>query len=160
MFTNLASNHHSESILVSALLWNQAKEKLDKGKAESNYKDTTFNKLYEPIEKLQTNTVITFQIIKSYPQDYQSFLENIAEFLLDGSIWWQEVECGVMFHDMHPAITRSSSSLHHFRSKNLKDKEIKCLIKKISFILTTLNHFKDKHPNSNNVFISIKFKYY
>ena len=48
-------------------------------------------KLY-PIEKLQTNTIISFQIIKSYPKDYQSFLENIADFLLNTNIWWKEVE--------------------------------------------------------------------
>ena len=54
MFTNLASNHHSENIIANALVRIQAKEKLDEGKAESNYKDTIFNKLYELIEKLQT----------------------------------------------------------------------------------------------------------
>ena len=102
----------------------QAKEKLDEGKAESNYKDTIFNKLYEPIEKLQTNTVISFQIIKSYPKDYQSLLENIADFLLDANIWWKEVKDGVMFQDIHPFITHSSLSMHHFRSTNLKNEKI------------------------------------
>ena len=92
MFTNLPSNHHSENIIVNALVQIQAKEKLDEGKAESNYKDTIFNKIYKPIEKLQTNTIISFQIIKSYPKDYQSFLENIADFLLNANIWWKEVE--------------------------------------------------------------------
>ena len=124
MFTNLASNHHSENIIVNALVRIQAKEKLDEGKAESNYKDTIFNKLYEPIEKLQANTIISFQIIKSYPKDYQSFLENIADFLLDANIWWKEVEDGVMFQDLHPVITHSTLSMHHFRSTNLKNEEI------------------------------------
>ena len=114
MFTNLASNHHSGNIIANALVQIQVKEKLD-------YKDTIFNKLYEPIEKLQTNTVISFQIIKSYPKDYQSFLENIADFLLDANIWWKEVEDGVMFWDVHPVITHSSLSMHHFRSTNLKN---------------------------------------
>ena len=141
MFTNLASNHHSENIIVNVLVRIQAKEKLDEGKAESNYKDTIFNKLYEPIEKLQANTIISFQIIKSYPKDYQSFLENIADFLLDANIWWKEVEDGVMFQDLHPVITHSTLSMHHFRSTNLKNEEIylkncwkKCLEKKNSLI--------------------------
>ena len=73
-FTKLASNNHSENIIVNALVQIQAKEKLDEGKAESNYKDAIFNKIYKPIEKLQTNMIISFQIIKSYSKDYQSFL--------------------------------------------------------------------------------------
>ena len=39
-------------IIVNALVRIQAIEKLDEEKAESNDKDTIFNKLYEPIEKL------------------------------------------------------------------------------------------------------------
>ena len=69
-FTKLASNNHSENIIVNALVQIQAKEKLDEGKAESNYKDVIFNKIYKPIEKLQTNMIISFQIIMSYPKDY------------------------------------------------------------------------------------------
>ena len=111
MFTNLTSNHHSENIIVNDLVQIQVKEKLDEGKAESNYKDTIFNKLYEPTEKLQANTIISFQIIKSYPKDYQPFFENI-DFLLDAKIWWKEVEDGVMFQDLHPVITHSTLSMH------------------------------------------------
>ena len=39
-------------IIVNALVRIQAIEKLDEENAESNDKDTIFNKLYEPIEKL------------------------------------------------------------------------------------------------------------
>ena len=39
-------------IIANALVRIQAIEKLDEEKAESNHKDTIFNKLYEPIEKL------------------------------------------------------------------------------------------------------------
>ena len=124
MFTNLASSHHSGNITANALVRIQTKEKLNDGKAESNYKDAIFNKLFEPIEKLQANAIISFQIIKSYPKDYQSFLENIADFQLDANIWWKEVKDGVMFQDMHPVITRSNLSMHHFRSTNLKIEEI------------------------------------
>ena len=38
--------------IVNALVRIQAKEKLDEEKAESNHKDTMFNKLDEPIQKL------------------------------------------------------------------------------------------------------------
>ena len=59
-------------IIVNALVRIQAIEKLDEEKAESNHKDTIFNKLYEPIEKLYTNTVIfsNYQVI---PKRYQPF---------------------------------------------------------------------------------------
>ena len=57
IFTNLVSNHHSENIIVNALVRMQAKEKLDEGKAESSYKDTK----KKPIEKLQT-TILGPQI--------------------------------------------------------------------------------------------------
>ena len=63
MFTNLGSNHHSENIIVNALVRIQAKEKLNEGKAESNNKDTIFNNLYEPIEKLQANTIISLYVL-------------------------------------------------------------------------------------------------
>lgn len=36
--------------------------------------------------KKHSQHFITFQIIMSYPQDHQSFLENKADFLLDASI--------------------------------------------------------------------------
>ena len=36
--------------------------------------------------KKHSQHFITFQIIMSYPQDYQSFLENKADFLLDASV--------------------------------------------------------------------------
>ena len=39
-------------IIVNALVRIQAIEKVDEEKAESNDKDTIFNKLYVPIEKL------------------------------------------------------------------------------------------------------------
>ena len=39
-------------VIANALVRIQAIEKLDEEKAESNQKDTIFNKLYEPIEKL------------------------------------------------------------------------------------------------------------
>ena len=38
----------------------------------------------------------------------------------------------VIFHDIDPAITGSSLSLHHLRSTNLKDNEILLLIKTIN----------------------------
>ena len=38
--------------IVNALVRIQAKEKLDEEKTESNHKDTIFNKLDEPIQKL------------------------------------------------------------------------------------------------------------
>ena len=59
-------------IIVSALVRIQAIEKLDQEKVESNHKDTIFNKLYEPIEKLKTNTVIfsNYQVIS---KRYQPF---------------------------------------------------------------------------------------
>ena len=39
-------------VIANALVRIQAIEKLDEEKGESNHKDTIFNKLYEPIEKL------------------------------------------------------------------------------------------------------------
>ena len=65
----MTSNHPSENIIVNALVQIQDKEKRDKGKTESNYKETIFNKLYKPIEKLETNTIKSSKVIKSYPKD-------------------------------------------------------------------------------------------
>ena len=124
IFTNLVLNHDRENIILNASMRIQAKDKIDEGKAESNYKDRILNKRYEPIEKLQTNTVISFQIIKSYPKDYQSFLENIADFLLDANIWWKEVKDCVMSWDIHSVVTHISLLMPHFRSTSLKSEEV------------------------------------
>ena len=73
MFTNLASNGHSENIYYcQCISANSSYGKLDKEKAESNHKDRNIIKLYEPIEKLSTNTVIfsNYQVI---PKRYQPF---------------------------------------------------------------------------------------
>ena len=50
-------------IIVNALAQIQDKEKFDEEKAESNHKDAIFNKLYEPTQNLETNTIIFYQVI-------------------------------------------------------------------------------------------------
>ena len=83
-----------------------------------------------------SNTVILFIRIKKYFRDYQILLENIADYLIDETQWWDEEESGVKFLDLSEIMF--SKQLHHFRSSTIKVEDDftnscweKCLAKKI-----------------------------
>ena len=58
------------------------------------------------------DTVISYQMIKKYPREYQGHLERIADFLLESNVW-EEIAEGVMFMDVSGTWRKTR---HHFRS--------------------------------------------
>ena len=71
-------------------------------------------------------TTIPFDLIEKYPNDYQSYLERIADFLLDQQttvsrpIFWKETNEDVMFNDSYKD-DYSLKPTSQFRSKSLSD---------------------------------------
>ena len=72
-------------------------------------------------------TTIPFEIIEKYPNEYQSHLERIADFLLyqqttaSRPIFWKETNEGVMFNDNYMN-DYSLKPTSHFRSISPSDK--------------------------------------
>ena len=137
--TNLTSNHHPDNIISNVIIRYQAKEKLEVNKI--NKEVSVLTELYQPIKKLQKNSVIPFTWIENYYNEYQAHLESISDYLLDKKPWWQETDIGVMYFDVENELggemRQSCINLHHFRSSTLK-KEVantnecwlKCINKK------------------------------
>ena len=69
-------------------------------------------------------TEISYEFIVKNPWLWQSHLERISDFLLDGNCWFQG-ENGVIFNDTQ-AFKHSTITLHHYRSSNFQS-EIKYL---------------------------------
>ena len=120
-----------------------------------------------------SNTVIPFIWIKQYFRDYQILLENIADCLIDKTLWWVEEDSHVKILDLSEIVF--SKPLHHFRSSTIKIKEdftdsfwekgldnknalipaYKIVINNQKVFLNTLHYFKNlvlrnKEPLSNS----------
>ena len=55
-------------------------------------------------------------MIEKYPWEYQSMLENIADYLVEGK-WWSETNNGVVFFDLKN--NDKLKKLSHFRSTSI-----------------------------------------
>ena len=66
-------------IIVNALVRIQAIEKFDEENAESNHKDTIFNKLYEPIKKIINKQSHLFKL-SSHTQKISVLLRKYSRF--------------------------------------------------------------------------------
>ena len=88
------------------------------------------NSLYQPLKEKQSDTIIPFTWINKHSSQYQCLLQRIADYLLEGGIWWEELDIGIKFNDKSEIST--NLRLHHFRSTNLKADKIylnKCWLK-------------------------------
>ena len=74
-----------------------------------------------PIKSTLCDTIISFTWIKRYFRDYQTLLENIADYLIDDTKWWVEENSGVKFLDL--SNISHTKKLHHFRSSSIKAEE-------------------------------------
>ena len=117
-FTNLTSNHHSDHVVVNALVRTQAKEVLNPNKLHNLTDEKIFKNLYLPIKSTLCDTIISFTWIKRYFRDYQTLLENIADYLIDDTKWWVEEDSGVKFLDL--SNISHTKKLHHFCFSSIK----------------------------------------
>ena len=123
--TRNTSNQHANDIITNILVYIQYEHK--RVAAETN---TVKNQESEVLKLAQAlrgkeNTVIPMEWLQHMSVHYQAHLEMISDYLLQGpGIWWQYVEDGVEFFDVHiphPQLQTQTPSAHHFRSLTLGD---------------------------------------
>ena len=74
---------------------------------------------------IQNNSLFTHNYIENNPNDWQSHLERISDFLLFGEgEWWQKDEFGVEFFDspnLSSICQPQQPKMYHFRSSSISD---------------------------------------
>ena len=74
---------------------------------------------------LEKNTFIKKEFIRKYPQDWQAYLETVADFIVLGEgITWQQNTEGVEFLDSENVVANAMPPLHHFRAWDLQQEQI------------------------------------
>ena len=74
---------------------------------------------------LEKNTFIKKEYIRKYPQDWQAYLETMADFVvLSEGITWQQNTEGVKFLDSEDVVANTMLPLHHFRAWGLQQEQI------------------------------------
>ena len=125
--TKLTSNYHPEGLITNALVRAQARERLNDSIGKTSQTESYLHNLYDPIKKQHSNTIISFQWIRTYPHKYQKLLEKQSDFLLEGNLWWKETDAGIEFLDINTFDETSHSTsliqLFSFRSTSLKQVE-------------------------------------
>ena len=115
--TKLASNHHSDNVIINAMIRIQARKVINNTPC-SNKNNSYVTELYKPISTSLTNTLVPFRWIKSHSREYQCLLQRQADYLLDGK-WWQETTDGVLFFDKNNIPKNTMLRMKHFRSTNI-----------------------------------------
>ena len=115
--SNQTSNHHPEHIISNSIIRMQIhkREKV----VDMVYADTHMDNICKQITTNLKNSCIPFELIEEHWKEYQQFLEEIADYLLD-STFWSENEFGVEFFDVSP-IENSKKCLYHFRSSTIEE---------------------------------------
>ena len=120
--TKLTSNYHPENLVTNAIVRAQAQKSFSSS-GKLLRKESYIHNYYKPLQKTQKNTLISFQWIRTFPHQYQHFLERLSDFLLDGENWWSETNEGVDFADVTPVQPSKTNTLvqqFHFRSNTVK----------------------------------------
>ena len=112
----LTSNHHPDNVISNAFIRSQVRKAFVGDESMILQEQGVITKLYKPISLKLENSVVSFQIIETYPWEYQALLEKIADFLQEGN-FWKETDVGVQFNDM--ISVNSKKSVHHFRSSDV-----------------------------------------
>ena len=123
--TRNTSNQHTNDIITNILVRIPYEDK-----SVAAERNTVKNQESEVLKLAQTlpgkeNTVIPMEWLQHMSIHYQAHLERISDYLLQGpGIWWQYVEDGVEFFDVHLPYPQQQTlipSSHHFRSSTLGD---------------------------------------
>ena len=145
----------------------QSKEVLKPNKLHNLTDEKIFKNLYLPIKRTLCDTIISFTWIKRYFSNYQTLLENIADYLIDDTKWWVEEDSGVKFLDL--SNISHTKKLHDFHSSSIKAEEdfvkncwkkrlektnlipaYKVVISDKEMFLDTLHYFKKFLPSTAN----------
>ena len=156
-FTKLTSNHQPDNVISNAIIRLQATQLLNTGNSDVQLNDSKINFIYKPIKETLINNMIKFKFIERFPFHYQTMLEQIADYLIEG-VWWEEKEDGVVFFDLHNE-NANKKQLQHFRSTTIVescdyvDKCWKLCIKKAD---EKIPSFKIKIPDEKGNFTILK----
>ena len=118
--TNATSNRHAQHIINNLFVRVSVSDKREK-KSTSQRIENKISKQFQNLQEAPTNTIVSFQTIKKYHTQYQSFLESIADFLLEGNVYWEELPDGIRFFDHMQSQNVSNKHIHHFRSFTAKE---------------------------------------
>lgn len=120
--TKLTSNFHPENVVSNAVIRSQVRKKFHKPKKKT---ESYIHNLYLQIKNQHKNTIIPFKWLIEWPHEYQTLLQQQADFILEQNIWWNEVAEGIEFNDISNSSCTDQSKLkaHHFYSYTVKDEE-------------------------------------
>ena len=109
------SNHHTDNIVANCFIRIQVGNDFDPSKDNVLTKtEASISRLYKPIKLKLQNSFISFELMKTYPWQYQAVLEKNGDFLVFENCWI-EVAGGVEFYDV-TLMHSPNKSPHHFRS--------------------------------------------
>lgn len=112
------SSRRPNGIIGNAMIRYQAM----KGQSDSYKKqESHITKEYNAIKKLG-NTVFEWNLVLKRPAFFQSHLERVADFVLEGQTWWRVSKDGLEFLDCSSECNPATSiRMRHFRSTNVKE---------------------------------------
>ena len=118
--TNTSSNRHAQHVINNIFVRIGVSDKRDK-KITSQRLENKISKAFQNLQRTPTNTIVSFQTIKKNHAQYQSLLESIADFLIEGNAYWEELPGGVEFFDHTASQNITRKRIHHFRSFTAKE---------------------------------------
>lgn len=118
--TNTSSNRHAQHVINNIFVRIGVSDKRDK-KITSQRLENKISKAFQNLQRTPTNTIVSFQTIKKNHAQYQSLLESIADFLIEGNAYWEELPGGVEFFDHTASQNITRKRIHHFKSFTAKE---------------------------------------
>ena len=149
--TNNSSNFHPDNVMKNIIIRAQARNKIEHTSRKSN--QSYLYNLYSPIKLQLQNSLVSYHWIKRYPLEFQCLLQRQADFLLEEHLWWTAGDDGVVFNDVTDFPDNSSLSMHHFRSRTIKDERdylVNCWEECLKAMHQLIPAYKIKVCDSNN----------
>ena len=127
--TKQTSNNQPGNIISNIILRSQVEEELkahvygEHGESWLKEQSVVSDMYHEMC--LEKNTFIKKEFIRKYPQDWQAYLETVADFIVLGEgITWQQNTEVVEFLDSENVVANAMPPLHHFRAWNFQQEQI------------------------------------
>ena len=155
--TNNSSNFHPDNVMKNIIIRAQARNKIEHTSRKSN--QSYLYNLYSPIKLQLQNSLVSYHWIKRYPFEFQCLLQRQADFLLEEHLWWTAGDDGVVFKDVTDFPGNSSLSMHHFRSRTIKDERdylVNCWKECLKAMHQLIPAYKIKVCDSNNNMETVK----
>ncbi|XP_065645686.1 uncharacterized protein LOC136076144 [Hydra vulgaris] len=144
--TNTTSNLHPSHIISNALIRMQVFNEFNSNFSKIPLIESSISMLYKVVQP-KSNTTISFETIKNYPNEYRAMLQKIADFHIEPNVYWCETKFGVEFYDFKN-MTTSKKTPDHFRTKTI--------IEELNYIKSCWNEIC--LPNANILIPAYKIK--